>query len=103
MIEQSEDSVIYNALDTDCCPDDEEGIAEQVVYSLLSGECDTPSPDSWNMFPGMPNLGNTCYMNAVLQCVFHCSEVRKFLGQVSLISVFLRILDVCFVHPTQVH
>ena len=26
---------------------------------------------------GLPNLGNTCYINAIVQCLFHCTPFRK--------------------------
>ena len=26
---------------------------------------------------GFPNLGNTCYMNALVQCLFHCQPFRR--------------------------
>ena len=28
---------------------------------------------------GFPNLGNTCYVNAVVQCLFHCTPFRRHL------------------------
>ena len=32
-----------------------------------------------NGLPGFRNLGNTCYLNAVLQCVFHCEPLASHL------------------------
>ena len=32
-----------------------------------------------NAFPGFRNLGNTCYLNALLQCVFHCHPLCDYL------------------------
>ena len=26
---------------------------------------------------GFPNLGNTCYVNSVVQCLFHCEPIRQ--------------------------
>ena len=30
-------------------------------------------------FPWLVNLGNTCYQNAVLHCLLHCSRLRAHL------------------------
>ena len=32
---------------------------------------------------GFPNLGNTCYINSVLQCFYHCEPFRHDLEQQS--------------------
>ncbi|CAK0796442.1 unnamed protein product, partial [Prorocentrum cordatum] len=32
-----------------------------------------------NDFPGFRNLGDTCYLNAVLQCIFHCEPLASSL------------------------
>ena len=32
-----------------------------------------------NDFPGFRNLGNTCYLNAVLQCIFNCEPLASHL------------------------
>lgn len=30
--------------------------------------------------PGLPNLGNTCYINCVLQCLMACSAFKRYIG-----------------------
>ena len=32
-----------------------------------------------NVFPGMRNVGNTCWLNALLQCTFHVAPLRRWL------------------------
>ena len=31
-------------------------------------------------YPGFVNLGSTCYLNAVLQCLLHCEKARAALA-----------------------
>ncbi|MCP4945539.1 MAG: ubiquitin carboxyl-terminal hydrolase, partial [Planctomycetaceae bacterium] len=36
------------------------------------------SSSSCSVFPGFRNHGNTCYLNSLLQCFFHCRAVRSW-------------------------
>ena len=36
--------------------------------------------------PGINNLGNTCYLNATIQCLFHIEEIQNFLLNKKLID-----------------
>jgi hypothetical protein len=49
---------------------------------LPSLQMHTAQGQTWvgqSPYPGFINLGNTCWMNAVLQCVFHCHAFRQSL------------------------
>ena len=38
-----------------------------------------PSNESVNVFPGVRNYGNTCWLNASLQCFMHSAPIRAYL------------------------
>ena len=38
-------------------------------------------------FPGFVNLGSTCYLNAGVQCLFHCERARTAIGALSLVGI----------------
>ena len=38
------------------------------------------------LYPGLANLGNTCYVNAVCQALVHCDAVRNWLATDNLAS-----------------
>lgn len=45
-----------------------------------------------NDFPGFLNLGNTCFLNAVLRCMFRCGPLGADLFHAPMISVSLNVL-----------
>ena len=59
----------------------------QLIFSIVDGlsrpvsNLAYPSISSalHNNFPGLRNLGKTCYLNAVLQCIFHCEPLASHL------------------------
>ena len=42
-----------------------------------------------NDFPRFQNLGNTCYLDAVLQCIFHCEPLGADLSNSPDVSVII--------------
>lgn len=39
---------------------------------------------------GLDNLGNTCYMNAVLQILIHCKVLRDYLEQKTFVGFLVQ-------------
>ena len=37
-----------------------------------------------NKFKGIKNMGNTCYMNCILQCLFHINEFRDAIFKINI-------------------
>ena len=53
----------------------------------LSGQTRLLHDNNANAFPGMRNLGNTCWLNALIQCVLHVPPLRRMISaQVSTLN-----------------
>ena len=46
----------------------------------LSGQIRLLHDNNANAFPGMQNLGNTCWLNVLIQCVLHVSPLRHIIS-----------------------
>ena len=58
------------------------------------------SPNNVNVFPGFRNFGNTCWLNATLQCLLHTVPIRTHLLReselISAIEVALKRICNCY-------
>ena len=50
---------------------------EQVATTSLMSCSEDSGSNAVALACGLPNLGNTCYINAVTQCLFHCMPFRE--------------------------
>lgn len=39
------------------------------------------------MIRGLPNLGNSCYINCILQCLYSCNEITKYILDTKFIQI----------------
>ena len=57
----------------------------------------TSKPKNKSLAPlsnGLINKGNTCFINSILQCLFHIDQIQSILNSPSLVSVYKRYNDV---------
>jgi ubiquitin C-terminal hydrolase len=52
--------------------------AVRLIYSFLSELWSEPFIYSDSQ-GGLKNIGNSCYLNSVLQCILHCEPIKKYL------------------------